>query len=68
MVDIKYLSETEIFVGENRVLIYDGNIIHVTCIGLQTEEIAQAHLELVMEFFKKYTGFFYFLIDLNKKC
>lgn len=65
-VEIKYISENEILIGENKTNLIDGNIIHVKTFGDQTNEIAKAQLKLNTQLFNIIEGDAYFLIDLNE--
>jgi len=63
--EIKYVSENEIWIGSNKVMV-EGNTIHVIAQGEQTTEMAHAHLKLNQKLFSSMEGKVNFLIDLNK--
>lgn len=65
-IDINQLSETEFQVGENKVSLIKGNIIHVIAQGEQTKEIALNHKKICEMLYSKVNGKVNYLIDLNK--
>jgi len=63
---IKQISATEIWNGENRSTLRDGNIIHVIAKGEQTLQSSLQQLEANHIFSASLTGKVSFLIDLNQ--
>ena len=53
-IEIKHISANEIFIGINRMIILEGNIIQVFPTGEQTDEVAQAHLAVIGELLNFY--------------
>lgn len=64
--ETKQINEKEFWVGENKVVLTDQNIIHVTVIGEQTDEIARAQKKINYKLFSLVEGQLNFLIDLNR--
>ena len=64
--EIKQISEMEFNIGENKLYLIEGNIIHVIAHGEQTTEIALNHKKLCEILSAKLEGKVNYLIDLNK--
>jgi hypothetical protein len=64
--EVNYVSETEIWVGDNKTSLIKENIIYVIACGEQTTEIAIAQTEVNQKFSSMINGKINFLIDLNK--
>jgi hypothetical protein len=64
--EIKYVCDTEIWIGENVTHLIEGKIIYIICVGEQTTEMANAHIKVNNQLFNMVEGKVYFLIDLNK--
>jgi len=64
--EVKQISENEIWVGENKTLLIEENIIYVTAFGEQTTEIAIAHIECIHKLTSHLDGRLKYLVDLNK--
>ena len=64
--EVNYVSETEIWVGDNKTSLIEGNIIYVITCGEQTTEIAIAQTEVNQKISSMINGEINFLIDLNK--
>jgi hypothetical protein len=55
-IEIKNISANEIWVGENKSILIDGNIIHIKAVGDQTNEVAQAQLKVNHQLFNLIDG------------
>jgi hypothetical protein len=64
--EVNYVSETEIWVGDNKTSLINENTIYVITCGEQTTEIAIAQTEVNQKFSLMINGGINFLIDLNK--
>jgi hypothetical protein len=64
--EIERKNENEYWIGENRTVLCCKNIIHVTTVGEQTEEIASLTKELHLKLFDLVEGKINFLIDVNR--
>ena len=62
---IQELSDSGIWVGENKVTLLNRNIVHVVAIGLQSDATAFALNDINYKLFASTTGTIHFLIDLN---
>jgi hypothetical protein len=65
-IEVKEVSETEVWVGENKTNLIEGNIIHVTAIGEQTSEIAILQKGVNFKLYTLINGEVNYLIDLNR--
>lgn len=65
-VEIQKISETEFNIGENKLSLIEGNIIHVITQGEQTIEIALIYKEICETLSANLEGKINYLIDLNK--
>lgn len=63
--EIKYVSEKEMWVGGNKTFLTDQNIIHVIAIGEQTADLALLQKEINFKLFELAGGKINFLIDLD---
>lgn len=66
MIEIERKNENEYWIGENRTVLCCKNIIHVTAVGEQTEEMASLTKELHLKLFNLVDGEINFLIDVNR--
>ena len=64
--EVKQISEREYWVGENKLILTDQNIVHVITIGEQTTEMAVVIKDINLKLFSLVEGQTNFLIDLNK--
>jgi hypothetical protein len=64
--EIIQTGEKEFWIGDNKTVISDPNIIHVTVVGEQTDEIARLQRELFQKIFERTEGQVSYLIDLNR--
>lgn len=64
--EVKQISEKEIWIGINKILLIEENIIYVTAIGEQTTELAISYVESFLSLTSKLHGGIKYLIDLNK--
>lgn len=64
-IEIKRISDTEIWLGENKATIIEGNIIFVIAKGEQSTEIAMKHQEIYDLLALSIVGKVNYLIDLN---
>lgn len=65
-VSITQISESEIWVGDNKVYLIDGKIIYIIAVGEQTPELAKALIEVKQKLYSIAPGKVHHLIDLNK--
>lgn len=65
-IEIKEISEREIWVGETRVYLSEDNIIYVTAVGDSDEKDAIAMKEVELKFIDMAEGKVNLLVDLNK--
>ena len=65
-VEIKQVSEREIWVGENRLYLDEDDILYVTIIGETDEKIAVELNETYLNFLTTFEGKMNVFIDLNK--
>jgi hypothetical protein len=65
-IEITQVSDKEFWVGENKTILNDNNIIYITVVGEQTDEMALAQKELNHKLFNSVEGQLNFLIDLNR--
>ena len=66
LVEIKQVSEREIWVGESRFYLDEDNIIYHTIVGEVDEKIAIAHKEATLIFHNMAEGKVNILGDINK--
>jgi len=64
-IEVKKVSQREIWVGGNRTFLIEGNIIHVVVNGEQTTELAIFQDEIDLELATLVEGKISYLIDLN---
>lgn len=65
-IEIERKNENEYWIGENRTVLSCKNIIYVTAVGEQTEEVASLTKELHLKLFNLVEGEINFLIDVNR--
>lgn len=65
-IEIKQVSEKELWVGENQSLLIEENIIQVISIGEQTTEIAKLEIDVFNRLASLIDGKVNVLVDLNK--
>ena len=65
-VEIKQVSEREIWIGENRIYLGEDNIFYITVVGEVDEEIAIAIKEVDLKFKNTVEEKLNILADLNK--
>ena len=65
-IEIERRNENEYWIGKNRTLLCSKNIIYVTAVGEQTEEMASLTKELHLKLFDLVEGKINFLIDVNR--
>lgn len=65
-VEIKQVSEREIWVGESRFYLGEDNILHDTIVGEQNETAATEMLKVIDKFFELVDRKMNIIIDLNK--
>jgi hypothetical protein len=63
--EIKYVSEKEMWVGGNKTILTDQNILHIIATGEQTTELALLQKEISYKLIELAQGKINFLIDLN---
>lgn len=64
--EVRYIRDTEIRNGENKITLIDGDILFIKAIGIQTDQIALAQKEINKQFSHLVKGKLNYLIDLNK--
>ncbi|WP_321289707.1 STAS/SEC14 domain-containing protein [uncultured Sunxiuqinia sp.] len=65
-IEVREISDKEIWVKTNKFSIIHDNIIYVIAVGEQTTEFAKAQAEICMKMSGLIKGKVNFLIDLNK--
>lgn len=65
-IEIKKICETEFNMGENKISLIEGNIIHVIAQGEQTTEIALNYKKICEMLSANLEGKINYLINLNK--
>lgn len=65
-VEIKQISEREIWVGENRIYLGEDNIIYITSVGESDEKMASSMKEVEVKFMNMTEGKVNLLIDINR--
>ena len=63
--EIKYINDKELVIGKNRCIVLNDNIIFITAIDEQTDEIACLHEKGIAKLKEHIKGNVSFLIDLN---
>lgn len=64
--EIKQISESEFWVGENRYYFDKDNILYINAIGELNEELAKVVLKAHTKLTNKVEGKVFLLVDLNK--
>ncbi len=64
--EIRYINDKELAIGENRCVVLNNNIIFITAIDEQTDEIARLQEEGNTKLREQVKGKVSYLIDLNQ--